>query len=294
MVRRLIVVGLLISTCLLGQRSDTIYQNLGTDNTGNWTTANVTNIGQSGHSLFVSMTGAGCGHLIGGLQYSFDGTNYYPFGTQQVFGIGSNGAGFLMYGAGAYPFVRGQFSYNVVCTISGFYSGTLYPPYILSQGSLPLNQRVDLYLPQNSPQPLVGGFLAATAFSGSIPSGTTTAWITPNVEGVYTQNINVATGTTDLIATPSPDVYARVYVSHIELTADTAGTTVTLSEGTQGTTCGTNPITLGTWKLAQYIPLNIGKIRTIVLGDDLCLGGTSGGVLGSITYGIMSSTQYGY
>jgi len=294
MVRRLVIVGLMIGSCLFAQRSDTIFQNLGTDNTGNWTSVNVNNIGQSGHTLFTSMAGTGCGKLSGGLQYSFDNTTFYPFGTQEVFGVGSSGAGFVMYGAGSFPFVRATFTYLLPCTISSYYSGTVTSPYTLDQGSLPLNQRVNLFAASNTPQPLVGGFLAATSSSGSVLAGATTAYVAPNVEGGYTSNINISTGVTSYVATVYPDPYARAYVSHIDLTADTAGTTITLLEGTSGTTCGTSPITLGTWKLGQYIPLNIGKIRTIVLGDDLCISSSGGTVLGSITYGVMSSIQNGY
>lgn len=287
-----LIVGLLFCGSLFAQRSDTIWQqltNVAVSPTNAFTSTPVSNIGQTGHTVFINLTGGGCSPtlLAGGLYYSWDNVTYFPFGNQLTTGVASN---ITLTGTGAYPFVIVKFTYQA-CTATAFYTGVVQSPFTLSQGTLPVNTTVNLLQTTGQnfiPQPLVQGYLMGVDTSGSVSNGI----LAVNVEGGATANVSVAVGTTGRVTTNQTGVGNRVWVSHIDITTDTNATVATLLEG-QGTTCATNQLVLGTFNLQTGQVLTVGKFRSQVIADNLCLTAATGTVKGSITYGVLASATGG-
>src|SRR5690242_4069868 len=130
--RKILVACLFVISCS-AQRSDTVYQTLGTNVSANGSTANVTNIGQSGHTIQVRGSNAPaqtCGQisLTGYFEYSFDGTNYFTFGYPAPSGTGTGVTSATFFATGPYPFVRFTYTFNTVeCRLSIQYTGSLFP-----------------------------------------------------------------------------------------------------------------------------------------------------------------------
>lgn len=283
----------LIGLCcvgLFGQRSDTIWQQLTNQSVvaGTFQSVNINNIGQTGHTVFVSLTGT-CAfpNLVGGFYFSWDNSTYYPFGYQTPQSTNGNTNGVVI-ATGAYPFIQVRLNYGVDCTPTVFYTGVVANPYTLTQGSIPSGSYVNQAASNSVPAPIVKGFLAAQDTDSAI------GFLAPDVEGITTLGVNVPVGTTvKLNQTVSIAATARIYISHLDLSADTNATVITLKEGTDAS-CGTGSITLGTWVVNAGIPFSIGKIRLQNLADAVCITSAVGTVKGSITYGMLGSTTTVY
>ena len=285
MVRRLGIIVAMLASVALGQRSDTIWQQLSNSivSTTQFISYPVNNIGQTGHTLYVtSATCSGTG-ISGNFQYSWDNSHWTAFGYASPINLTS----FTVIATGAYPFVRANYFIDAACTnVAFYYTGVVANPFVQSQGSAPLNSQVNFSTPTDIPNPIVNGGITVV---GSSSRGV----VSPNVEGGTIANIAVPVGTTVKLNTASTSFQSRWYVSNMILTADTASTVITLSEGT-GTTCGTGNTVLGTYILGVGVPLNISKFRTQTLTDDICLATTVGTVKGSWTFGQASSSTDGY
>lgn len=295
MVRRIGLIGLLGCAALFGQRSDTIYQQLGIKTTvgggpGGYT-QDVNNIGQTGHTLFVSLTNNGSTCFSPALnvsfQYSWDDTNFFQFGYRTVDIAGTTSAAAqtaTVQATGAFPYVRALATWNSACTASIFYTGVVNTPYPYVQGILALDTPV-VNTNNQFINPVVQGVVAVQSNGLGV--------VAANYQGDVTTAINVTASSTLNIINGVSTTSDRVYVDHLDVVGDAASTVVTVIEGT-GTTCGTGTATLGSWKLASGVPLTVGKFRTQTVGDNLCLTAATGNVTGSITYGVMVSTALGH
>lgn len=293
MVRRITVTGLLMVAGMFGQRSDTIWQSLsnqsGTPATS-FQSVSVNNIGQTGHTIYVTLPNA-CSPpvLVGGLFYSWDNITFTPFGYQST---GSSVALTATLSAtGAYPYVQVRFTYNGGCNPTGvFYTGVVNSPFPLGQGTLTINTPVQLAKSDGTinnnyvPQPLIGG----AVYVWDAGTTGTAGLVGVNVEALTSAPINVAAGTTARVTLNANNPNNRIYASHMELTTDTAASTATLIEGI-GATCGSNTVTIGTWTLGIGSTLNVGKFRTTNAGYNLCIVAVTGTIKGMITYGMLAS-----
>jgi hypothetical protein len=274
MVRRIVGIGLLLAGTLAGQRSDTIYQVLTTDNSStNYISGNVNNIGQAGHIVIVTFFSL-CENLgiTAQLEQSFDNSTWTGFGSPQGGTLQStalvtppNPA--LYYGAGAYPFVRFHiYSVGPTCPFNVYYSGSVNTTSIqASTGPNPTGSNVL--------QRGAAGYSLNPIITGGIGDGDT---VIPTP--VCTKDISanaVSAGTVSLGAmtyTGQTVVPSKIGFCFIEVT--TAAATATVQFGVSFTGGG-SPCASGV--------LNFGPIYNVTSSAPLVMGTGVGNILSYVT-----------
>ncbi len=153
MVNKLIL-GLIFSGMLYGQQGNTIYKQLFTNvSSAPLNSANVTNIGQSGHIAFMLQTSkpahaCGAGGMVGHLQFSYNNSTWTSFGSPNTTVI-NTGNSITFYGGGAFPFVRfviDQFD-TTNCVVNVWYTGSLVTPFSQVEGSVVSGGSANMYNP---------------------------------------------------------------------------------------------------------------------------------------------------
>jgi hypothetical protein len=130
-------------TSLLGQTQNTVYQQLRSNYGATGATANVTNIGQTGHTAFIRLSNApaqSCGSPAwnGELEFSYDNSLWIGFGAPLTAQTTNSITSQIYYGGGAFPFVR----FNILamdtvhCRVDVYYTGSLPSTLVQVQGSI--------------------------------------------------------------------------------------------------------------------------------------------------------------
>lgn len=268
----LLLSGLLVSNCI-AQRSDTIYQQLVSNGSVTGVTANVNNIGQTGHQAFVlfsNASGQTCSNsaFTGQLEYSYNTTSFTSFGSPIV----ATAASYVSLGFvanGAYPFVR----FNVAgfdtthCRISVWYTGTIVAlsPYV--QGLL---QNANGSGRDVNPV-IIGGLsgFGGRAVVQTLPVCVSTAFGTATA------------GNTVTVLDASGNPINHGYLCSVVMVSTGAGTGKLVS-GTDAN-CATSPTDLTpAFTLATGVPITLGNGAGSILAWDaknfICVVATGGNV----------------
>lgn len=262
---------LVVSAYGQNNQSNSIYATLFSATSTSPQSVSVQNIGQIGHNVKLVFSGcAGAVSWSGGLQYSFDNSTYYTFGTQYL-ASALTSAQFIE--SGLYPFVRFVISFSGTgCTGTANYTGTVGSVRGLMTGVNPLETTTSII---SALAPVITGGIAGTAAPTTTPA---VGQVVNNILCDTNIGITVPAGTTVRMAIGAPN--SRIYVCGGSLLSDGAAG-VNIIEGTGGT-CGTATVTLGRWAgmiAGVPIPLigNSPVIRTQVIGNSLCITGTGAG-----------------
>lgn len=152
-----------------GQRTDTIYQRIVTDNTTGLPSNVVRNIGQSQHTLFFTYTDSGGACVMGNfapiyLEGSHDNASFVRISPSEAGIINTSGTNYLGWisAYGAFPYVRVNFSsVAALCKANGWYTGTVptvaFPQMLMALSS---SYRTAYFTPLGADNTIVGNATA--------------------------------------------------------------------------------------------------------------------------------------
>ena len=161
-------IGIVLAALLAeGQRGDTIYQRIVTNNTTGLPSNAVRNIGQSQHTLFFTYTDSGGACIMGNfapiyLEGSHDNASWVRISPAEAGIVNTSGTNYLGWitAYGAFPYIRVGFSsVPALCKANAWYTGTIptvaFPQMLLG---LSTNYRSVYATPLGADNTIVGNF----------------------------------------------------------------------------------------------------------------------------------------